>query len=146
MKSSIINISTLFFALSPLLGIYYIFPGTTIAFFLLLIMLPLNIVFLRTKLDKPLFTWFLSVIIIGWISALINIYTPWFNVSLFFNNHWSIFLCFFPLIFILPHLNVKLYVKLILIIGLFSALFSLYQRLQLFFLGEIIYRSEEHSS
>lgn len=124
----------------PALAIYYFLPGISLAFFLLwLLILPLLLINKRdVNIDLDELRFLFSVVSISIVSGLIHLAlrVEWFDFTLFYHNLFAMLLCLVPLCFITNLINVDVFVKSVIVMGLIASVVLIWQWISLFYTGD----------
>ena len=137
-KISVVNASL--FATAPVFAVYSLW-GLTSTFFLIWIVVILNIIAgdkIIVGNRKAEFSFFIAIIIIGFIGFLINISELYFSSKLYFNNLFSIFSFFVPLVLCTKQINKDFFKKIVIYLGLLAAAICIFQRLQFIATGSYL--------
>ena len=136
-KSIIDDYCALTLALTPILGIYLVASGISLALALQVIAIVLSVPKLKKNIHAatPEMVFFMAVLIISFLGYLINIGTNWYNKTLFWHNLFSVCVSFVFIICVLPGLNCRKLLQYTFLIGVIVSLLTIYQRFQLFRTG-----------
>ena len=119
----LIKFNSLILALFPALAVYLILPGTTLAAFLSLLIIPIFIVCYPKRSfsgrGNELF-WFISIILIGFLGYVANINESWFSLSLYVNNLYSIVISFLVIIISTRYVSIGCFIKTNLFLGIIA--------------------------
>ena len=121
----------------PIWAEYAFFSGTSLASFLLLLLIPFFISDYNkvAKVRQSDIIWFISIVSIGLLGYILNSSEYWFSNSLFINNHWQIFLFFVPLLLFTNRIDYRLFLKSIIVFGISASLICFFQRVILIMTG-----------
>lgn len=126
---------TFFVAVAPALAVYRFMPGTNLAMSMLLVS---GAVFFRLNLGnniilKDEYQLCVGVLVLTGVASIYMIAagTEWFDTTLMLHNLWGIMVCFLPLVFVVGNLNVKLFVRIVYIVGILAAFVVIWQRVTL---------------
>lgn len=134
----LIKFNSLILALFPALAVYLILPGTTLAAFLSLLIIPIFIVCYPKRSfsgrGNELF-WFISIILIGFLGYVANINESWFSLSLYVNNLYSIVISFLVIIISTRYVSIGCFIKTNLFLGIIASIVCVAQRIVIFVTG-----------
>lgn len=134
----LIKFNSLILALFPALAVYLILPGTTLAAFLSLLIIPIFIVCYPKRSfsgrGNELF-WFISIILIGFLGYVANINESWFSLSLYVNNLYSIVISFLVIIISTRYVSIGCFIKTNLFLGIIASIVCVAQRILIFVTG-----------
>lgn len=135
MNSTISKLNAVVLGTLPVWYEYEAFRGTSVGSFFLLLLLPFSIFKLKDKSSYNEKLWFVAILIIGFIGFLFNQGSSWFDISIYVNNHWQLFLFFAPLILMVRNADVRVFIKTVIFVGALASLICIYQRIILFGTG-----------
>ena len=129
------SLFTFFVAVAPALAVYRFMPGTNLAMSMLLVS---GAVFFRLNLGNNIilrdeYRLCVGVLVLTAVASayMIVVGTEWFDTTLMLHNLWGIMVCFLPLVFVVGNLNVKVFVRIVYIVGILAALIVIWQRISL---------------
>ena len=135
--SKYIKLATVLLAVSPGLTPYLFLPGTNLATFALLLGILIMILFNKAKVitNSLELKFFVTVIILSFITFLSNVGSTWFNTSTFINNFWPIFICFGTLIFVSPYVHIKSFKRTLYMMATLASIIVIMQRMSIIATG-----------
>lgn len=124
-------------AVTPVVGIYLLTKGLNFAVALQIPAILLGINNWRTSVyeAKNERFLFIGVLIISFISLLLNAGQSWYSTTLFTHNLFALGVSFLFLIIAVPQANISTFIKTTMLLGLIASAVALYQRLQLMLSG-----------
>lgn len=135
-------LNSIYLATCPIFGIYKLSFGVTLDWILIFILFVINLFsfgfFSCVKHRLNEVKWFASIIFIGFIGAVFNMNTSFFDMSIYVNNCVAILFFFTALIFFTYNCDVKLLGKILVILGVLASSICVFQRLQLLLTGNFI--------
>lgn len=114
---------------------YIAFQGASVGTLLLLLLTPFSLNKWGTKEPRYEKMWFAAILIIGFIGYILNSSSSWFTPSIYFNNHFPLFLFFIPLIVMCRNIDIHVFIKTIYFISVLACLICIYQRIIYFMSG-----------
>ena len=132
MNAFVNKYSAFVFAVSPVLAMYLILPGTNLSGFLLaiatiMIFFKYGVSYSNQTTKKLL----IGVSVLSIISLLSNYGNSWFDITTYTHNLWAIALCVVPLTLLINSIKVESYIKVIYVIAILASVIALYQRVLL---------------
>jgi len=132
-------LNTLFLALAPIFFIYLLSNEFPLVFVLIPLLALLNLLTINLfqvfRQRRNEIQWYISIFIIGLVGMLFNYNQTYFSLSSFFNNFIGLSLFFMALILFTANVNIKLFKKTLLFVGILAAIICLFQRVQLLLTG-----------
>lgn len=132
-------LNSIYLATCPIFGIYKLSFGVTLDWILIFILFVINLFsfgfFSCVKHRLNEVKWFASIIFIGFIGAVFNMNTSFFDMSIYVNNCVAILFFFTALIFFTYNCDVKLLGKILVILGVLASSICVFQRMQLLLTG-----------
>lgn len=125
-------------ALFPALAIYILWPGMSVASFLIwLCFIPLLVCNYREGFNKDETVFLFAILFISLLSALLHLLlnSEWFDFTLFYHNLYTALVHLIPLCFITKWIDEKVFVKTIIVFGTISSIVLVWQWLSLGFTG-----------
>lgn len=129
MNAFVNKYSAFVFAVSPVLAMYIILPGTNLSGFLLAIAAAI-VLFkyggsISNQTAKKLLV---GVFVLSIISLISNYGNSWFDITTYTHNLWAIALCVIPLTLLTNCVKVETYIRIVYIIAILASVVALYQR------------------
>lgn len=134
----LINIYSALLAASPALAVYILkstFNLDIVLLWLCIIILFFNSLYSEESVNKK---YFLGIIAVTILSSLVNFFTSWFSVSLMVNNLYSIIVVAIPLVYFSKQLNINIFVKSALLVGIAASFIVIWQRISFMMTGSYI--------
>lgn len=145
MKRKVLIFNSIVLGACPVLAVYKWITGLTYdyGFFILLILLCSLTGLLKNNKSNDEKKLFAIIIICGFLSFFFNVGTRWFSVSLYINNLLLVIIAFFALIYLIPHIDIVIFKRTLIVIGIIASVICFIQILSVvtfgFFLPELTF-------
>lgn len=130
-------IITIAVALSPILAVYIILPGITLATIVLFLCVMLIVFDQSAKISNDEFGFSFIVFFLSFLEGLVYLALDeeWFNWTLFTHNLFSISCILVPFCFLKNCMDLKIFSKTIFVVGAIASCILIWQKISLFFWG-----------
>lgn len=135
----ILEISTsIVIAALPALAVYNFLPGMSLAFFLLWVCsIPLLLIRKNNTYNYDEIFVLYCIVLISLLSCSFHLAmcVEWFDYVLFTHNIYAVLVCFIPLCFVSNNINVDIFIRTVLFVGVIASIVLIWQWISLFLTG-----------